>query len=315
MSCYNPLKGWLSNVRNSSGKRSVVFKKIDGLIDKPVTIPCGVCLGCRIARSREWAVRCVHEASLHDCNSFITLTFNSKSLDKNLSLDKRDFQLFMKRLRKAIHPKKVRFFHCGEYGCQNGRPHHHACLFGYDFPDKILWQVRNGVRLYLSSMLDELWSDPKTGESYGFSTIGDVTFESAAYIARYVVKKIIGKELENRDPDCGVVPEYITMSRRPGIAHDWIETNMKSTYSDDKLPIKDRNGKIFVMKPLKYYDSIYDLTDHDNMNKLKGIRKLRAKKYHEKNGTPERLFASRKIKEQQLSNLRRPYENENVYGV
>ena len=156
--------------------------------DQPEKLPCGQCVGCRLERSRQWAIRCMHEAQMHEDNCFITLTFNPESLDDRSnpwSLDVRDFQLFMKRLRKK-YGAGIRFYHCGEYGELNKRPHYHACIFGFDFPDKRLWKVTNsGHRLYISESLDELWP-------FGFCTIGNVTFESAAYVARYIMKKVNG---------------------------------------------------------------------------------------------------------------------------
>ena len=100
----------------------------------------------------------------------------------------------------------VRFFHCGEYGELLYRPHYHACLFGFDFSDKVLWSTRGGVRLYRSKILEKLWT-------FGFSTIGDVTFESAAYVARYCTKKITGDKADEHYN--GRSPEYVTMSRPP----------------------------------------------------------------------------------------------------
>ena len=151
-------------------------------------VPCGQCIGCRLERSRQWAIRCVHEASLHTDNCFITLTYSPDCLPSDGSLNHDDFQKFFKRLRKHIAPKKIRYYMCGEYGedlqqpSKLGRPHFHACLFGLDFDDKQLYIVRDDVKLYTSATLEKIWGK-------GFVTIGDVTFESAAYVARYIAKK------------------------------------------------------------------------------------------------------------------------------
>lgn len=217
-------------------------------------LPCGQCVGCRLSYSRQWAVRCVHEAQMHDNNSFITLTYSPDELmkrDNPWSLDVRDFQLFMKRLRKR-YGKKVRFFHCGEYGDKNARPHYHALLFGHDFEDKKLWQVRDDVRLFISDELNELWP-------YGFSTIGDVSFQSAAYCARYVMKKITGDKADDHytwiDPTTGEVrprsPEYCTMSRNKGLGHDWLMKYKSDVYPNDYVVV---NGH--EVKPPRYYDSL-----------------------------------------------------------
>ena len=139
MPCYKPLKAYYSKDVNESGKRSLVFTSEKALLPVELMVPCGRCIGCRLDRSLQWAMRCVHEASMHEDNCFITLTFDDDHLGDG-SLKVSDFQNFMKRLRQAIAPKKVRFFHCGEYGAKLSRPHHHACLFGFDFPDKVLWK-------------------------------------------------------------------------------------------------------------------------------------------------------------------------------
>lgn len=261
MACFYPLSGYRSKSgRNSNGKWPVVFNPSDGYVDMPVTIPCGQCIGCRLERSRTWAVRCVHEASLYDDNCFITLTFNDDFLDPRGSLVKKDFQKFMKRLRKRFGDG-IRFFHCGEYGEINKRPHHHACLFNFDFPDKQIFAEKRGIRLYTSKILQELWP-------YGFSTVGDVTFESAAYVARYILKKVTGDDADKHYD--GRLPEYNTMSRRPGIARDWIEMFYKDVYPHDYVVIRDG----IKCKPPRYYDDVYDdLTS--NMGDIKRKRKIR----------------------------------------
>ena len=118
---------------------------------------------------------------MYDDNCFITLTYSNQHIPADGSLDVRVFQKFMKRLRKRFGDG-IRFYHCGEYGSLLGRPHYHACLFNFDFPDKYLWKENNGQKLYRSPSLEELWP-------YGYSSIGTVTFESAAYVARYILKR------------------------------------------------------------------------------------------------------------------------------
>ena len=219
MPCYRPLTGYYSREVNETGKRSLVFSVDKSLVDVPVTVPCGRCIGCRLDRSLSWAVRCIHEASLYDENCFITLTFDDKHLGDG-SLHVSDFQKFMKRFRQFVSPRIIRFFHCGEYGAKFSRPHHHACIFNYDFPDKKPF----GKDIYTSEILQSLWP-------FGFSTVGRVTMQSAAYVARYVLKKWSRENLEgtelyeamealsNEDAKAkfydGKHPEYVTMSRRP----------------------------------------------------------------------------------------------------
>lgn len=162
----------------------------------------------------------MHEASLHDRNAFITLTYRDETLPEDGSLRYRDFQLFMRRLRK-VSPG-VRFFMCGEYGDERARPHFHACLFNCEFADRVPWK-RGQSPLFRSDTLDGLWP-------YGFASVGDVTFESAAYVARYVMKKVTGRARNRLDADTGEisdyygdrVPEFCHMSLKPGIGADWL---------------------------------------------------------------------------------------------
>ncbi|AKI26868.1 replication protein VP4 [Gokushovirinae Bog1183_53] len=241
-----------------------------------------------------WAVRCVHEASLYENNCFITLTFSSEYLDSKVSLVKSDFQLFMKRLRKKFG-SGIRFYHCGEYGSQGDRPHHHALLFNFDFPDKVLWTVRKKIPLYRSEILEELWP-------YGFCVIGNVTFESAAYVARYIMKKQTGKDAKEHYN--GRLPEYNTMSRRPGIARDWFEKFKTDVYPDDFLVIK--NG--IKCKPPRYYDKIYGLTNPDGFDIIKQRRDGK-RALHASENTPERLSAREQVQLARLQSLKRGYEN------
>lgn len=307
MPCYHPITAWYSKDRNKSGKRSLVFSPNRAEDpDRPIEVSCGQCIGCRIDRSRQWAIRCIHEASLYDKNCFITLTFNDEALkvrDNPYTVDVRDFQLFMKRLRKRFPDQKIRFFHCGEYGEKYGRPHYHACLFNFDFEDKELFRVANGNRLYVSETLQELWP-------YGFNIIGDVTLESAAYVARYIMKKITGDRAESHymlvDGDTGEYlghkkPEYITMSRRPGIAHDWY---MK--YQDDTM--KDFltiNGK--KMKIPKYYDKLLEKTRPYEFDLMKEKRVENAIQFRD-NNTPERLKVREEVQQAKLERLIRPID-------
>ena len=196
MTCYHPLLAY-----KHDGK--VVFEK-PRVYAQGFNLPCNQCIGCRLNYSRQWAIRCIHEAQMHKNNCFITLTFSPEALASRKnprSLDMREWQLFMKRVRKK-YGNGIKFFHCGEYGEKNKRPHYHALLFGHDFTDKQLWTQRSGVKLYISEELKKLWP-------YGFSTIGDVTFESAAYCARYVLKKVTGDAAAEHytytDPETGEV--------------------------------------------------------------------------------------------------------------
>jgi len=257
MPCYHPIKGYRSRTGRDpvTGKWPVVFDFKNGYLDKQVTIPCGKCIGCRLDRSRQWAVRCVHESRLYDQNSFITLTYK----DNPESLNVEDFQKFMKRLRKKYHGKSIRFFHCGEYGDNFNRPHHHACLFNHDFDDKKLWKKTEGGNLYISEELNNLWP-------YGYHLIGSVTWESAAYVARYVTKKITGEKAEEHYN--GRKPEYITMSRKPGIGKNYWDRYKSDMLAIDQVVMRD--GKL--LRVPRFYDKLLEIDDPEAINRIRNNR-------------------------------------------
>ncbi|QXP08417.1 MAG: replication initiator protein [Arizlama microvirus] len=241
MSCFTPILAFRT-------KDGISFHQNSDENLYEIKLPCGKCVGCRMEYARQWAVRCVHEASLHEKNCFLTLTLSDENLNKNLSLDKTDYQLFMKRLRKKFPRRtygKIGYYMCGEYGENYFRPHYHACLFNFDFPDKLeIENSKTGHRQFTSKILDEIWQN-------GRATIGDVTPESASYVARYVTKK-----LQNNQKDSiysNRLPEYTTCSRRPAVGLNWIEKYHTDIYNYDVL-IKD--GK--KMRPPRYYDKFYE---------------------------------------------------------
>lgn len=305
MTCYHPLHGFRSKIVNpTTGKRSIVFSQKLGFVDLPVTLPCGRCIGCRLEKSRQWAVRCLHEASLYSDNCFITLTYDEKHLPKDGSLHLSHFQKFMKRLRKKFGDK-IRFFHCGEYGDQNRRPHYHACIFNFDFPDRKLWKTRDGVRLYTSEILHDLWP-------FGYNVIGDVTFESAAYVARYITKKITGDRAKDHyttiDPRTGEIcelkPEYTTMSRRPGIGSDWFVKYLEDVYPRDFVVVRGKK-----QKPPKAYDRYLEKVKPAEYEIIKACRIHDALELEFENSY-DRLNVKEIIKISKFKQLKRGYENE-----
>lgn len=257
MPCYHPIAGWYAVRRNKSGKRSIVFGNSNPALvpdyRRPVQVPCGKCVGCRLEYSRQWAVRCMHESKLHACSVFVTLTYDDVHVPRDGNLRPRDYVLFMKRLRLA-HPG-VRFFQCGEYGDLLGRPHHHAVLFNCWFPDqRFLKEKTPGCKLYTSAELDRLWGQ-------GQCTFGAVTFESAAYVARYAMKKIGG-------PKHGRVPEYCTMSRRPGIGSDFVHKFRSDIYPSDSVIVRG-----VQCRPPRYYDVKLDSVAPSVLLRVKARRR------------------------------------------
>lgn len=318
MPCFKPLKGYRSKDRNPSGKRSIVFNRQLGHADQPLELPCGQCMGCRLERSRQWAIRCVHEASLYEQNCFITLTYADKYLPPGGSLVVSDYQKFMKRLRLwnesqyrvlcwksrrkfVVAPPPLRFFHCGEYGDLLGRPHYHACLFNFDFVDKTHWKVVNGENYYVSETLKKLWP-------YGHSVIGDVTFESAAYVARYITKKVTGP----RGPEYygDRKPEYVTMSRRPGIGKEWYEKFKADVFPGDFVVHRDKTGKAFKCRPPKFYNTQLEKECEAAYRKIKAEREVAAAQHKEEN-THDRLMVREEVLYERMKLLRRGYDDDN----
>lgn len=304
MSCDNPITVWRSKTGRDpiTGKWPIVFDRSKGYEDMQLEIPCGRCRGCRLERSRQWAIRCVHEASLWPHNCFVTLTYDDDHLPPGGTLVKRDVQLFLKRLRKRFSGQKIRFYMCGEYGELRSRPHYHIIFFNLDFPDKYLSPHKSRKRsfslarkfpIYESEILNELWP-------YGIATIGGVTFETCAYTARYIMKKITGDIAESYYQ--GRLPEYNCMSRKPGIAHDWYQSWKDDVYPHDYVVI--RNG--LKCRPPRYYDHLFELEDEKEFTKIKWRRKYKASKNPD--NTYERRQVRITVRDAKLTKLIRPLE-------
>ena len=274
MPCYNPLLAW-----KVEGK--IVFNPPSGSAGllKPFNLPCSKCYGCRLNYARSWALRCQLEALSHKDNCFITLTFSNEMLQKRnnpWSVDKNDFQLFMKKLRKK-HGEHIRYFHCGEYGEKTYRPHYHALIFGHDFRIKTnnnkVQQFGKKHPLYNSEELNNLWS-------YGHCTVGDLNFTTASYTARYVTKKIKGEASKiHIDPITGAVTNiedvYCTMSRGNkktkfnGIGEAAYHKYKHRWYGNDFIV----NGNGIKMKPPRYFDKLYEKEYPQRFEAIKKARK------------------------------------------
>ena len=241
-----------------------------------VPFQCRKCMPCRINRRRLWTFRIMLESMCHPVSSFLTLTYDEDHVPHDHSLNYVDYQLFMKRLRKRFG--KARFYMCGEYGENTSRPHFHACLFGIFFPDRELFRrLESGSNLYTSKVLNELWP-------YGFSSVGDVTFESAAYVARYVLKKMFDDkdrlkdmvvmlrhgcsydELEEFEKRIGK-EVFSTMSRRPGIGRDWFEKWRGDVFPSDFVVVRGMK-----MKPPRYYTDLFAVEAPEEAELLKQLK-------------------------------------------
>ncbi|QGH72127.1 MAG: replication associated protein [Microviridae sp. ctjWc39] len=313
MPCYHPLQAYYS-VR-SDGKKDLHFsseltkfasrsfhegKKLPAsLAGSFLSLPCGRCMGCRLERSRQWAVRIMHEAQLYEDNCFITLTFDEDNLKKmcpNGSLDRKHMQNFLKRLRQKFGDRKIRTFYCGEYGDDLGRPHYHACLFNLDFTDKLFWKSVNGCRYYTSKSLRDVWT-------FGHSVVGDLTFDSAAYVARYCTKKVTGDKALIEDHYKGRLPEFCQASLKPGIGSGWLDRFGAS----DVFPLDEVVVRGVRCKPPRYYDKRLERDDPIAFEKLKLLRLERAKDKEDDN-THARLLVKEKCQQARFKKLIRTLE-------
>jgi len=274
VACFHPVCVW----RTHEGE--IKFSEPRDYRDQ-LEIPCGQCVGCRLERSRQWAVRCMHETQMHQHSSFVTLTYDDEHVSPSLHYP--DFQDFMKRLRKKFG--RVRFYMCGEYGEQFSRPHFHACLFGVFFRDRVPWKsLDSGSTLYRSATLEKLWP-------FGFSSVGDVTFESAAYVARYVMKKVTGDRADlhylrvdtRTGEEISLVPEFNRMSLKPGVGADWFRKYLEEVIVRDGVVV---NGR--VTRVPRYYDVMMEKIDGWVLDEIKFARLSKALAAAG-DSTPERL--------------------------
>lgn len=269
MPCTRPLKAWKLN-----GKIQWVQPvKAEGLVSE-ITLPCGRCIGCRLIHAQEWATRITHESRMHDQSAFVTLTYAPEHIPPGNSLRYRDFQLFMKRLRKDLSPRKIRYYVCGEYGEQTRRPHYHCVLFGYIPPDgKYYKQTKAGTTLYTSDSLEARWQLGNTNFS---------VFEPAAgeYIARYITKKITGEMAQEHYQyvdESGKIwnrePEFGRSSSRPGIGAEWWKKYGEQARTFDAIGLTDgRETKL-----PRYYNKLWEREDPEGLAAAKKNRVLRAR--------------------------------------
>lgn len=290
-------------------------------------VACGQCLGCRLDRARMWAARICHEASLYEHtggNIFLTLTYRDRNectsrqlaagqfVPDNWSLNKSHFQKFMKRLRKRFAGQKIRYFMCGEYGsvcrhsvnletsphleCPRGRPHYHAIIFNFTPPDLARITPDPDCDYYASDLVESIWG-------YGHILIGQVNHHTAAYVARYNLKKITGHDAEKEylaitddGEEIHLQPEYNAMSRRPGIAHDWYQQFKGDMFPADETPIV--GAGVFHGVP-RYYEEKFKEEDPLTVEEMKEVRQA-FRDAHAADYTPQRLKDKYKVAKARL---------------
>lgn len=276
MACYSPM--------------NMLIKK------KYQIIPCGKCIGCRLEKRRQWAVRATLEAKMHVENIFATLTYRDDALEiwnVHPTLVEEHLTKFWKRLRQELirHPEKftkdsedeLRYLASGEYGDESNRPHYHALIFGLDFKDKKIDRQTGDNYLYHSDYLDSIWT-------HGYCTIGSVSYSSASYVAKYAMKNDSHhKEIWN---EIGVEPQFCRMSRRPALGLKWLEKHHADVYPSDELIINNQK-----MSSIKYFDNVYAA---GNELLMQSIKQQRQKKAGEQSTSKKQLQIKQKVKLAQL---------------
>lgn len=255
----------------------------DIIIKNYIEVPCGKCEACGLTYSKQWMQRCMLEAKQWKFNEMVTLTYNDDNLPKQSGIDpktgeirevstlcKKDVEKFNKDLRKywKYHygEDNIRFYMCGEYGDQKGRPHYHILFFNLNVRDKEFHKNSDtGFPLYTSKILEKIWGK-------GWVQINEVNEETCAYVARYILKKQKGKGSKEYYKMLGKVPEYTNGSRKPGLAKYFYDEHKDSIYEYDKMVIGTNNGAQQI-KPSKYYDRLFDIDEPDKMEQIKQRRK------------------------------------------
>lgn len=253
------------------------------VIKDSVLIPCGQCGACRLQYSREWADRLMMELPYHEHAWFLTLTYDDRHVPTNSVADlysglvhsvntlrPRDLTLFWKRLRREFPDTHITYFASGEYGDMSFRPHYHAIVFGPDIPDLKLYKYVRGHTYMTSELLNRLWSDAKTGESRGYVVVGEVTWQSCAYVARYCMKKVKGY---NRDlyEFAGLEPEFCRMSKNPAIGRQFYFDHPDLMFFNRINLSTMEKGISF--KPPRYFDKLFELDYPSQYATMKAVRR------------------------------------------
>lgn len=270
-----------------------------------IQIPCGQCIGCKMETAQDWAVRCLLETKLWDENYFVTLTYDEEHVPLHpvpvcinketgeagfqKTLHKPDFTKFMKDLRRHheyhFNHQGIRFYMCGEYGSQTHRPHYHRLLFNMPLNDlKPYFINKNHQQVYTSEYLQKIWGK-------GIVSVGEITYESRAYTARYILKK---QHINDLKP--GQMQEFTNMSRMPGIGQGYYDKFKDEIYKNDELTIKKALGMAINTKPPKYFDELYDLENNEKMTEIKLQRRKMAQENRERKNQNITLLPSEQLK-------------------
>lgn len=264
MQCTRPIYASITRLSDGSNSVKLLPKRVDQYSrerleelyghDHIIPLPCGKCLACKINYARNWAARCVLEASMHKENWFLTLTYDDAHYkDIDFSNTKKEMSDFMKRLRNELGDG-IKFFGCGEFGSNTKRFHMHLILFNCEIPDvKCLGKAPSGY-YFSSDLINKIWEK-------GHTLLGEVTYSSCNYVARYCVKKVYGEDHPG---------EFVHMSRRPGIGYSFFLENYQKIYKDDRIYFNFGNS--LYQSPSRFFDKLYMSIDPVHFQEVKDKR-------------------------------------------
>ena len=249
-------------------------------INHAIVLPCGQCLGCRTQYAAQWANRIMIEAMDYESVYFLTLTYDDEHVPRHIakdghtvfSLEPEDFKLFQKRLARhqAYHKdNRLRYYYVGEYGETFHRPHGHFVEFGL-LLDDVVEDHRNkhGRMIHTSKNISDIWGK-------GIVEVEPITWELAAYVARYTVKKLGRKETDFYSSQ-NLVPEFSRMSLKPAIGFKYFDEHCREIYVNDEILLPLATG-LRKVKPPRFYDNKYDDIYPSDMAEVKGNRQKIAK--------------------------------------
>lgn len=289
ISVLNENPNWISAIEEKNR-----HLELSGSVYRYQPIPCGHCWACKLNYSAEWATRIMYECKNSDHNYFITFTYDDVNLPLpesaeydgikyhndgtwTGSLYPDDISKFLNSLRKYFERKGhtgIKYFYAGEYGETTKRPHYHMILMNCPLDINQFHDFHQDERKKLhwkSYELENYWKE-------GMIDIGEVEFASAAYVARYCMKKITNDSDKSIYWSQGKMPEFVRMSRRPGIGTDYFNENLEKIYKTDEILVKNFHGQTITVKPPKAWDRKFKELYPEAYEQLKESRKAAAER-------------------------------------
>ena len=270
MPCFSPLmrggdgKGKFAVWSMNNATEALASKRFNQNMS---VIPCRNCIGCRQRKRLDWTLRGVHELQTSGKAAFITLTYDDDHLPADKCISIEVLQKFFKRLRKQLGSAvKIRYYACGEYGEQSDRPHYHAIIYGWDFPDREVVGISKAGHQYFSSpLLSKVWK-------FGYNVVAEVNLSTIAYVAKYTMKKITGDAADEHysriDETTGEVyrltPEFQLASRNPAIGRTFFEKYEADIFPADEVV---HEGRAYPVP--EYYNKLLGLTNPEVEEQVK----------------------------------------------